>query len=55
MTDPKYSDSFSFILQGTDDPVVPDSISPQTGLFPAERLSKPARILLTREALPQVP
>jgi len=54
MTDPKHSDSLSFILYGTDDPVVPDSISPQTGLFSAQRLSRPARIFLTREALSQV-
>jgi hypothetical protein len=54
MTDPKHSDSFSFILYGTDDSVVPDSISPQTGLFPTHRLSKPARIFLAREALSQI-
>ena len=55
MADPKHSDSFSFILYGADDSVVPDAISPQTGLFPAHRLSRPARIFLAREALSQIP
>jgi hypothetical protein len=51
MADPQHSDSFFFILYGTNDSVVPDSISPQTGLFPAQRLAKPARIFVAREAL----
>jgi len=55
MADPKHSDSFSVVLYGTDDSVVPDSISPESGLSPAHRLPEPARIFLAREAFSQIP
>ena len=55
MTDPEHSDPLSFILDGTDESVVADSISPQAGLFPAHRFSKSSRIFLARETLSQIP
>ncbi len=54
MADPKHPNPFSFVLDGADNAVVADSISPQPDLFAAQRLPESVRILLACESFSQI-